>query len=62
MTDKLSVLMKLDDELIEVHVDEESDLKAKVEQEDEPRQKIGRAILTIGDVLVAHNHDEGNDT
>ena len=53
--------MKLDDELIELGADEESDLEAEVEQEDETRQKIGRAILTIEDVLVADNRDEGKD-
>ena len=59
LIDKLSVLMKLDDELIELV--EEGDLEAEVEQADETRQRIGLAILNTEDALAAHNHDEGKD-
>ena len=52
LTAKLSVLMKLDDELIELV--EEGDLEAEVEKADDIRQKIGLAILNIEDALAAH--------
>ena len=60
LTDKLSVLMKLHDELIELV--EESDLEAEVEQAGETRQRIGLGILNIEDALAAQSHNEGKDT
>ena len=50
LTNKLTVLVRLDDELIGLV--EDDDLEAKVEQADETREKIDLAILTIEDALA----------
>ena len=48
LTNKASVLVKLDDELIE-----EEQLETKVEQADLIRERIGLAIISIEDALEA---------
>lgn len=50
LSDKLTVLTKLDNETIELV--EVSEPEAEVEQADEVREKIGSAILTTEDALV----------
>ena len=50
LTNKLTVLATLDDELIGLV--EDDDLEAEVEQADETREKIDLAILTIEDALA----------
>ena len=47
----VTLLAQLDNEVIELI--EEAELEAEVEQADEIRERIGLAILTIEDVLVA---------
>ena len=51
LTDKTSVLVKLDDELIGLV--EEEQLEAEVEQADLIRERIGLAIISIEDALKA---------
>lgn len=60
LANKLTVLAKLDDEVIELM--EEDDLEAEVEQADEVRERIDLAILTIEDALIAHQASEGSGT
>ncbi len=51
LTDKLTLLAKLDDEIIEL-IDEEESLEHEVEQADGVREEIDIAILTIDDALL----------
>ena len=60
LADKLTVLCKLDDELIELV--EEDELDAEMEQADEIRGRIGLAILTIEDALHTHKRSVVPDT
>ena len=50
LTNKLTVLARLDDELIGLV--EDDDLEAEVEQADETREKIDLAILNVEDALA----------
>ena len=52
LTNKLTVLTKLDDKVLELT--EDDDLDAEVKQADDVREKIDLAVLTIEDVLQAH--------
>jgi len=58
LANKLTVLAKLDDEVIELM---EDDLEAEVEQADEVRERIDLAILTIEDALI-DQASEGSGT
>ena len=53
LADKLAVLTKLDDEILELT--EESELEAEVEQADKARAKINLAIVTIEDAVSPRN-------
>ena len=57
LVDKLAVLTKLDDEILELT--EESELEAEVEQADKARAKINLAIITIEDAVSPCKQKEG---